>query len=119
MNEKLFKKLYTEITRDSNDPMDGGRAELALELITENSSFLEENYPNYYGCNNIACIDDLSKVVFKSDEAGSHARMLLIELGYDRCLDWLAKEEAKAHELATNRQLRRAIIWEANGGSES
>lgn len=119
MNEKLFKKLYTEITRNSDDPMDGGRAELALELITENSSFLEENYPNYYGCSNIALIDDLSKVVFKQDEEASPARMLLIEMGYDRCLDWLAKEEAKAHELATNRQLRRDIIWEANGGSKS
>ena len=107
MNEKLFKKLYTEITRNSDDPMDGGRAELALELITE-------NYPNYYGCSSIALIDDLSKVVFKNEEEASHARMLLIELGYDRCLDWLAKEEAKAHELATNRQLRRAIIWEEN-----
>ena len=114
MNEKLFKKLYTEITRNSNDPMDGGRAELALELITENASFL----PNYYGSSNIALIDDLSKVVFKSDEKASPARMLLIEMGYDRCLDWLAKEEAKAYETATNNKLRRDIIWEANGGSK-
>jgi len=106
MNKALLSKLYCEATTDSNDLVDQGRKELALDLLKDCNSFLHDHYPNYYGNDNIACIDDLEQVIFETDEAGSHARMLSINLGYRKCFDWLIKEVARAIEIASENKLK-------------
>jgi hypothetical protein len=82
-----------------------GRKELAQELLTECNSFLQAYYPDY-GDEHIAIIDDLEEVVFRTDEEGSHARMLSAKLGYSHCFNWLVKEVAKAYTLASENKLK-------------
>jgi hypothetical protein len=105
MNKAILIKLYNEATESSNDLMDMGRKELAQELLTECNSFLQAYYPDY-GDEHIAIIDDLEEVVFRTDEEGSHARMLCSKLGYSHCFDWLVKEVAKAYSLASENKLK-------------
>ncbi len=106
MNKALLIKLYNEATESSNDLTDMGRKELAQELLTECNSFLQAYYPDY-GDEHIAIIDDLEEVIFRTDEEGSHARMLSAKLGYSHCFNWLVKEVAKAYSLASENKLKK------------
>lgn len=105
MNKEILIKLYNEATESSNDLTDMGRKELAQELLTDCNSFLQNHYPNY-GDETIALIDDLEEVIFRSDEEGSHARMLSSKLGYSHCFNWLVKEVAQAYNLASENKLK-------------
>jgi len=105
MNKAILIKLYNEATESSNDLTDMGRKELAMELLTECNSFLQAYYPDY-GDEHIAIIDDLEEVVFRTDEEGSHARMLCSKLGYSHCFNWLIEEVGKAYTLASENKLK-------------
>ena len=106
MNKALLSKLYCEATTDSNDLVDQGRKELALDLLKDCNSFLRDYYPDYWTSKDIACIDDLEQVIFDTDEAGSHARMLSINLGYRNCFTWLIKDVSRAIEIASENKLK-------------
>ena len=105
MNKELFIKLYNEATENSNDLMDKGRKELALELIRDNAGFLARNYPYYSTCSRIEFINDLSKIVFNETVEGEAAHDLLQDIGYSCAFSQLAEAEAKAYRIATESQL--------------
>ena len=102
MNKELFIKLYNEATEDSDDLMDKGRKELALELIRDNADFLARNYPYYSTCSRIALINDLSKIVFNETVEGEYAHDLLQEIGYSSAFSQLVEAEAEAYAIAKN-----------------
>lgn len=105
MNKEILIKLYNEATESTTDLMDMGRKEMAQELLRDCNSFIQDHYPNYED-KTIDLIDDLEQVIWRTDEEGSHARMLSINLGYSRCFDWLVKEVAKAYTLAFENKLK-------------
>ena len=89
MNKAILIKLYNEAANDSNDLMDKGRAELALELIIENAEFVREYYPNYDSSDHHSWISDLSRIVFKITEEGDSGNELLKDIGYSRAFTLL------------------------------
>ena len=100
MNKATLIKLYNEATSDSNDLVDKGRAELALELIRDNADFVGRYYPNYSTSEHIAWINDLSKIVFNETEDGDDADKLLKDLGYSRAFALLIDYEFSAYLIA-------------------
>ena len=112
MNKAILIKLYNEATESSNDLTDMGRKELAQELLRDCNSFIQDHYPNFED-KTIDLIDDLEQVIFRTDEEGSHARMLSSKLGYSRCFDWLVKEVAKAYSLAVENKIAKASAYDA------
>lgn len=107
MNKAILIKLYNEAVESTTDLIDMGRKELAQELLRDCNSFIQDHYPNYYGDDNIALIDDLEQVIWGLDEKGSHARMLSEKLGYSHCFNWLVEEVAKAYSLASENKLKK------------
>ena len=105
MNTETFKKLYDAALYVGSDLMDLGRKEFAWEILRLNNDFLVEHYPNYSRCNNIALIDDLTKIVTGEADEGSCSEALLDD-NFDgnaedpAILEWLIEEEVKAFNLA-------------------
>ena len=105
MNKQTFITLYDAALYEGNDLMNLGRKELAWQILRENAESLAAHYPNYSSCNNIALIDDLTKIVDGEADPGSCAEQLLQDEfgGNDedpRILEWLIEEETKAYRLA-------------------
>jgi hypothetical protein len=114
MNKLQLTKLYNEATQISNDLMDQGRAEIALEIIRENADYLAKWYPKYESCERITLIDDLTKIVFGEEEEDPESDSMLRqaslqeELKGDPCnaLLMLVEEEERALVMAHRERIR-------------
>ena len=118
MNKAILIKLYNEAANDSNDLMDKGRAELALELIIENAEFVREYYPNYDASDHHSWISDLSKIVFKITEEGDSANQLLKDIGYSRAFTLLVDYEFSAYQIAIENKRLQLKLEEPVGATQ-
>ena len=114
MNKLQLTKLYDEATHVSNDLMDKGRAELALEIIGNNADFLSRWYPKYESCERITLIDDLTKIIFGEDEEDTESDDMLRQASlkeelkgdHSKALYWLVEEEERALVMANREKLK-------------
>ena len=115
MNKQTFETLYGAALPNSTDIESAqfGGSELAWRIISDNSEFLEQHYPDYTRSNAIARIDDLTKILTGEADDDSYAAVILAEeydrnSGDPRILEDLIDCEVRAYRIAYEESIKSA-----------